>query len=83
MGLYNEDFSCPSCGREDKGLEEGHLLFSDNECYIHICRSCKHLFSSYDEEPMCPQCGGMTELWDFTCPECGTNMLFKCNHISD
>lgn len=83
MGLYNEDFTCPLCGREDKGLEEGHLLFSDKECYIYICKSCKHLFSSYNEEHVCPKCGGMTETWDFKCPECEANMLFKCNYISD
>ena len=83
MGLYNEDFSCSSCGREDKGLEEGHLLFKDNECAIYICKLCKHLFSSYEEEPTCPLCGGMTETWYFKCPECGTNMLHRCNFISD
>jgi hypothetical protein len=46
-------------------------------------QSRKHLFSSYNEEPVRPKCGGMTETWDFKCPEYEANMLFECNYISD
>ena len=53
------------------------------ECYIYSCESCKHLFSSFDEEPECPKCEGTTEKWDFTCAECRTKMLYKCNYVSD
>ena len=99
MGLYNEDFSCPNCGREDKGLEEGSLMWSNDETYIYKCTKCGHLFSHlikftpigdercYKHAPshdsLCPKCGGEVKKWDFKCPDCGTNMLYKCNYIDD
>lgn len=100
MGLYNKDFSCPKCGRKDKGLEEGALMWSNDETFIYVCTKCKHLFSDLikytymgmggvnhgfeaSSDPICPICGGEVEKWDYNCPNCGTEMIFKCNYIDD
>ena len=83
MGLFNGDYICSSCGREYKGLEEGHLLFSDRECNIFKCNFCKNLFSYYGEGSVCPKCGCNADKWDYTCPECGSKTIYRGNYISD
>ena len=93
MSLLKYDYTCPKCGRKDIDLEEGIWLFYEAETDIYKCMYCGHLFSNThesgerDSSASCPKCGGYSEVWDYTCPYCGTKMesfgsrfiLLKCN----
>ena len=74
-------------------------MWSDDETFIFKCTKCGHLFSHllkctpigderchrfvFDDNPLCPECGSEVRKWDFKCPDCGTNMLYRCNYVSD
>ena len=94
MSVFQNDYTCPKCGRKDIDLESGIWHFFEAETDIYKCQSCRHLFSDTHDynhgrnsSSSCPKCGGYAELWDYRCPDCNTKMesfgsrfiLLKCN----
>ena len=94
MSVFQNDYTCPKCGRKDIDLESGIWHFFEAETDIYKCQSCRLLFSDTHDYihgrnsySSCPKCGGFAELWDFRCPDCNTEMacsssnhfLLKCN----